>query len=44
MSPSKYEWIVVRGRRVWAELLYVSGRGDYRAYLHNGQVYRVLTP
>lgn len=37
------EQIVVRGRVVWAELLYVSGRGDYRAYLYRGQRYRVMT-
>ena len=37
------EEIVVRGRAVWAELIYVSGRGDYRAYLYRGKVYRVRT-
>lgn len=38
------EPIVIRGRVVYAELLYASERGDYRAYLHNGSIYRVRTP
>lgn len=37
------EPIVVRGRIVYAELVYISGRGDYRTYLYRGKVYLVRT-
>lgn len=37
------EQIVVRGRVVEAELIYISVRGDYKTYMYRGKVYRVDT-
>lgn len=37
------EEILIRGRVVTAELIYVSGRGDYRVYKYRGKIYRVMT-
>jgi len=37
------EPILVRNRVVVAELVYVSGRGDYKVYVHQGKVYSVRT-
>lgn len=35
------EQIVVHGRVVEAELIYISVRGDYKSYMYRGKVYRV---
>jgi hypothetical protein len=35
------EEIIVRNRVVLAELIYESGRGDYKVYRYNGRTYVV---
>lgn len=35
------EPILIQNRIVYAELIYISGRGDYRVYKYNGKLYRV---
>lgn len=35
------EPIIIRNRVVWAELIYISGRNDYKVYRHNSKTYVV---
>jgi hypothetical protein len=43
MKDVTVEPIVVRGRVVFAALVYASGRGDYRVYEYRGRRYVVRT-